>query len=200
MGSVLKNTDKPLVITSGTMLLPLDRLVNEKDAPDPASPAGYRIHSEQIANSMAANGVCISIVRLPPTVHGDGDRGFLSDLIRIARNKGLSAYVNDGQNRWPAVHRLDAARLFRLVLEKNIAGGIYHGVAEEGIPFIDIASAIAKRLDIPTAERLQQHFGYLGSIVAANNMVDASFTHNLLDWKPTNSGLLMDIQEGKYFV
>ncbi|WP_419800896.1 SDR family oxidoreductase [Mucilaginibacter sp.] len=199
MGNVLKASGKPLIITSGTMILPLGRTVTEKDKPDPTSPAAYRMRSEEIAMELASRGVRTSIVRLPPTVHGDGDKGFLSTLINIARKKGVSGYVNDGQNHWPAVHRLDAAHLFRLAFEKGLAGAVYHGVAEEGIPFIEIAGAIAKQLQVPIAPKPEKHFGFLGSIVVADNKTSGKATKELLGWKPEHTSLIDDIENGQYF-
>ncbi|MEX8548970.1 MAG: SDR family oxidoreductase [Mucilaginibacter sp.] len=200
MGSVLAGSGRPLVITSGTMILPLGRLVNENDKPDPKSPAAYRMPSENIAFELASQGVRSSIVRLPPTVHGDGDHGFVPSLIKIARKKGVSAYVNEGKNHWPAVHRLDAARLFRLALEKGTAGTAYHGVADEGIPFHQIASIIAKNLDLPLAPRPEKHFGFLGSIVAADNMTSSALTKQALGWQPTHSSLIADLDDhNRYF-
>lgn len=199
IGSVLAGSGKPLVITSGTMILPLGRIVNEKDIPDPTSPTAYRTPSEDVALELASRGVCTSVVRLPPSVHGDGDKGFVPNLINIARKKGVSAYINNGQNCWPAVHRLDAARLFRLALEKGSAGAIYHGVADEGIPFIEIANTIAKHLNLPVAARPEKHFGFLGRIVAADNKTSSNLTKEWLGWQPANATLIEDLEHGQYF-
>lgn len=199
MGAALAGSGRPLVITSGTMILPLGCLVNENDKPDLKSPAGYRLRSENIALELASKGVCSSIVRLPPSVHGDGDHGFVPSLINIARKKGVSAYVNDGKNCWPAVHRLDAARLFRLALEKGTAGAVYHGVADEGIPFHQIAGIISKHLDLPLAPRPEKHFGFLGSIVAADNKTSSTLTKQSLGWQPAHPSLITDLEHGHYF-
>ena len=199
MGSVMEGSGKPLIITSGTMILPLGRIVTERDKPDPLSPAAYRMGSEEVAMQLASRGISTSIIRLPPSVHGDGDKGFLSTLINIARKKRVSGYVNNGENRWSAVHRLDAAHLFRLALEKGVTGGVFHGVAEEGIPFIDIAGAIAAQLNIPIASQPKKHFGFLGSIVAADNKTSAAITKELLGWKHGHTSLIDDIKAGQYF-
>ena len=199
MGSVLAGTGKPFIITSGTMILPLGRLVTETDTPNPTSPAAYRTASEERAMELASQGVCTSIVRLPPSVHGNGDKGFITSLISIARKKGVSAYVNDGQNHWPAVHRLDAAKLFRLGLEKGLTGATYHGVAEEGIPFIDIAREIGKHLNVPIDVKPPKHFGFLGNIVAADNKTSSELTKQILGWYPVYAPLIEDIKNGNYF-
>ena len=145
LGAALAGSDHPLIVTSGTALLSPGRLATEESEKPSNSPLP-RVSEEA---ALALKGVRVSAVRLPPTVHGDGDHGFVPILIGLARQKGVSAYVGDGRNRWPAVHRLDAASLYRLVLEKGSAGGRYHGVAEEGIAFRDIAQVIGRRLTFP---------------------------------------------------
>ena len=199
IGSVLVGSDRPLVITSGTMILTPGRTGNENSLPDPASPAGYRTYSEQVAFELAANGVRSSIVRLPPSVHGDGDHGFVPGLINIARKKGVSGYANDGQNRWPAVHRLDAARLFRLALEKGTPGARYHGVADGGIPFREVANIIGRKLNLPVESKAEKHFGFLGRIVAADNPTSSEQTQRELGWLPEHQSLLQDLEKGNYF-
>jgi nucleoside-diphosphate-sugar epimerase len=147
LGAALAGSGRPLVITSGTGLLTSSGLATEADMPHFGGDAFPRVASEEAAAAASARGTHVSVVRLPPSVHGDGDHGFVPFLIGFARDKGVSAYVGDGLNRWPAVHRLDAAKLYRLVLEKGVAGARYHGVAEEGEPKRDIAGVIGKWLN-----------------------------------------------------
>ncbi len=199
LGSSLVGSGRPLVITSGTLILTPGRLVNENDTPDPKSMAAYRTPSEEAALELASRGVCASVVRLPPSVHGDGDYGFVPRLIGIARKKGVSAYVNDGLNCWPAVHRLDAAQLFRLALEKGSAGTRYHGVAEEGVPFREIAGVIGRHLDLPVVSKPEKHFGFFGGIVAADNQTSSTLTKEWLGWMPKHPSLIPDLDHGRYF-
>jgi len=141
-------------------------------------------------------------VRFPPSVHGDGDHGFVPTLIRFALEKGVSAFVGEGQNRWPAVHRLDAARLFRLALEKGSAS-TYHGVAEEGVPFRDIASVIGRRLEVPlerkSPEDAAKHFGWFAHFAALDNPASSKQTRELLGWRPTQPSLIADLDRPEYF-
>lgn len=198
LGEALVGSGRPLVVTSGTLLLPLGRLVTEHDDPDPTSPAAYRATAEAAALALAARGVRTAIVRLPPTVHGTGDYGFVPQLGDIARKKGVAAYVGKGLNRWPAVHRLDAARLFRLALERGTAGARYHGVAEEAIPFGEIAAVMGQQLGLAVAERPANHFSFFGPIVAADNPTSSAFTQQELGWTPTQPGLLADLKQENY--
>ncbi len=201
MLAALEGTGKPFVNTSGTLMLAmLGRLGTEEDA----GPVGMRrVDSEDATVSMAQRGVRSSVVRLAPTVHGEGDRGFVSSLIGIARAKGMSAYVGDGSNRWPAVHRLDAARLFRLAVEAAPAGSRWHGAAEEGVPFRDIAAAIGRQLKLPTAsisaEEAGAHFSWLGGMVALDNPTSSALTRQRLGWRPQGPALIADIEQGHYF-
>jgi len=143
------------------------------------------------------------VVRLPPTVHGDGDHAFIPILIDLARKKGVSAYIGDGLNRWPAVHRLDAARLFRLALEKRVARATYHGVAEEGVPFREIAEVIGCRLNVPvvskSAEEATRHFDWFAHFAALDNPTSSQRTREVLGWQPKQPGLISDIDRPRYF-
>jgi nucleoside-diphosphate-sugar epimerase len=143
-------------------------------------------------------------MRLPPSVHGSGDHGFVAHLIGLARQEGVSAYIDEGANRWPSVHRLDAARLYRLALEKPGASGArYHGVAEEGIPFRDIAGMIGRRLNLPVvglaADESAAHFGWFAPFAAFDNPSSSDKTRRAYGWQPTQPGLLSDLEQGSYF-
>jgi nucleoside-diphosphate-sugar epimerase len=203
LGAALEGTGKPLVVTSGTLGLTPGRLGTEEDAPDPGSVGAPRIASENAAVSMAERGVRASVVRLSPSVHGEGDKGFVPSLIGIAREKGLSAFVGDGSNRWPAVHRLDAARLFRLAAEAAPAGSRLHGAGEEGVPFRDIAEVIGRQLKLPVvsiaAEDAGQHFGFLSAFVPLDNPTSSTLTQKQLGWHPVQAALIPDLEEGHYF-
>jgi nucleoside-diphosphate-sugar epimerase len=200
LGSALAGSDRPLAVTSATGMLPPGRLAEEHV---PASGAIPRVASEEAAASVAEHGVRVSVVRLPPSVHGDGDHAFVPLLISVARDKGVSAYVGDGLNRWPAVHRFDAARLFRLVLEKGSAGARYHAVAEQGVPFLNIAGVIGRRLDLPivakSPEEAPNHFGWFAHFVTLDNPVSSERTRDLLGWQPKHPGLIPDLDRPRYF-
>lgn len=198
MAEALAGTGKPLVVTSGTAVLPPGRVGTEADGPT----AQTRAKSELVL-AAASRGVRVSAVRLAPTVHGRGDRAFVPALIGIARQAGEAAYVGEGANRWPAVHRLDAARLFRLALEKGAAGSRFHGVAEEGIPVRAIAGAIGEGLGVPARsiapEEAEARFGWLAGFVAADSPASSAATRGALGWEPREAGLLDDMREGGYF-
>ncbi len=207
MGAAIEGSGKPLVITSGTLglafVLPPGQVATETDAFDPAS-TRPRIASENAAIELAERGVRSSIVRLSPTVHSSLDQhGFIPRLIAIARDKGVSAFVGEGANRWPAVHTLDAARLFRLALEEAPAGSRLHGAADEGVPFREIAAVIGRHLDVPTVntpgEDADAHFGFLGAFVSTDNPTSSTQTQELVGWHPTHPGLIPDLDEGHYF-
>jgi nucleoside-diphosphate-sugar epimerase len=203
LGTALAGSGRPFVVTSGIALLTPGRLGTEEDAPDPSSAGVHRIASEATALAMASRGVRASVVRLPPSVHGDGDHGFVPALIGIAREKGVSAYVGDGLNRWPAVHRLDAARLFRLALEKGSAGARYHGVADEGVPVRDIAHVIGRRLNVPVVARSPEeaadHFGWLGHFLGIDCPASSAQTQERLGWRPRQPALIPDLDRARYF-
>lgn len=203
IGAALAGSGRPFVITSGTALLPPGRLATEADAADPNSAGAPRVASEVAVLGLAGQGVRSSVVRLPPSVHGEGDHGFVPALIGIAREKGVSAYIGDGLNRWPAVHRLDAAHLFRLALEKGVAGTRYHGVAEEGVPVRTIAEAIGRHLNLPVVakspEESADHFGWLAYFLGLDSPAASTLTRQRLGWLPNQPALLPDLDQGHYF-
>jgi nucleoside-diphosphate-sugar epimerase len=203
MGAVLEGTERPLVIASGTLGLAPGRLATEDDRPDPATAASPRVRSEHTALALAAKGVRSSSVRLAPTVHGEGDHGFVPTLIEIARSKGVSGYIGDGSNRWPGVHRLDAAALFRLALEKAPAGSALHAIDDEGVPVRTIAEVIGRHLDVPVVsvapEDAFDHFTWLGRFLGFDSPASSTLTRELLGWQPTQPGLVADLDAGHYF-
>ncbi|MGA2478738.1 MAG: SDR family oxidoreductase [Spirochaetia bacterium] len=201
LGTALVGSARPLVIASGTLMVAQRPLATEDEAPAPGTPRGA---SEQFTLSMADRGVRSSVVRLPPLVHGDGDHhGFVVRLIDIARKRGVSAYVDDGSNRWPAVHRRDAVSVFKLALEKGAAGWRFHAVDDEGVPFRDIAGLIGKRLGLPVVsisrEAAQSHFEALGTFVSLDNLASSSLTRSRLGWSPIQPNLIQDLEQGPYF-
>jgi nucleoside-diphosphate-sugar epimerase len=203
MGAALKGNDRSLVVAFPTMALRAGHLATENDAPDSTSVGGMRAPSEATTLALASRGVRASVVRLPPSVHGDGDHGLVWQLIGAARKKGAAVYVGDGLNRWPAVHRLDAARLFRLALEKGSAGARYHAVAEQGVAFKEIAEVMGRRLNVPVVSRSAKEaasvYGWLAPFVAADNTTSSTLTRAELGWEPTQPGLLADIDQPGYF-
>ncbi|MEU0134863.1 SDR family oxidoreductase [Streptomyces sp. NPDC006296] len=203
-GDVLAGTHRPLVIASGVAGLTTGRVTTERDMPTiDGSPTSIRATTSQAALALAARGVRASVVRLSPTCHGEGDHGFLATLVATARAHGVSGYLGDGTNRWPAVHRLDAARLFRLALDKAPAGSVLHGVAEEGVTIRDIAEVIGRHLDVPVTSvdpaDAAGHFSWLSGFLALDVTASHTLTSELLDWRPTHPGLLEDLDKGHYF-
>jgi nucleoside-diphosphate-sugar epimerase len=203
IGDVLAGSDRPFVTTSGTLMVAMvapGRLGTERDAPPASVP---RVPSELATLSLADRGVRSSVIRLPPSVHGDGDRGFMPRIIDIAREKRVSAYIGDGANRWPAVHRFDAARLFRLALERGEAGSRYHAIGDEGIPIRALADVIGRQLNLPTASKTADeaadHFGFLAMFLGLDAPASAALTREALGWNPTRRGLLADLEDGRYF-
>jgi len=205
MGDALVGSDKPLVMTSGTFAMTPGRVSTELDPPDPASSAHFRIPGEQACLQFAQRGVRSSVVRLAPTVHGPGDYGFIAMLVNAARKAGSVPYIGDGANRWPAIHRLDAATLFRLALEKAPAGSCLHGADESGITLRTIADLIGRKLDLPVATMTLEEANPLFDIsfIAGAYAIDApassAHTRSLLGWTPTHPTLLNDLEHGDYF-
>jgi nucleoside-diphosphate-sugar epimerase len=208
MGSALADSDRPFVLASGVVGLTSGRPATENDGLVPgadirANPAGRRMATALLALSLRGVGVRSSVLRLPPTVHGNGDQGFVATLVGIARQRGVAGYVGDGDNRWPAVHRSDAARLVRLAVEAAPAGSVLHAVADEGVPFREIAGAMSRRLGVPTASvapvDAREHFAFLGHFVGMDSPATAALTRELLAWEPTGPSLLEDLEDGHYF-
>ena len=202
MGEALKGSGRPLHVTSGLALQVNGRVGTEDDPAVPATPAYPRM-SEATALELANRGVNTAVIRLPPSVHGDDDKAFVPMLIKLAREKGVSGYVGSGENRWSAVHRFDAASLYRCAIEKGQPGARYHGVGDEGVPVKEIAAVIGKRLGLPVksiaAEDAGAHFGFLAGFLAMDAPRSSAKTQAELGWKPGQPGLIADLEKGRYF-
>jgi nucleoside-diphosphate-sugar epimerase len=200
LGGALAGSDRPLIVTSGSLLVQRKgALATEEDESNP----NFLRKSEEAALALAARGVRASVLRLPPSVHGNGDHGFVPRLISIAREKGVSAFIGDGLNHWPAVHRIDAARLYRLMLEKRPAGARYHAVADEGVPTREIAEAIGRGLNVPvvskSSEEAANHFGWIGRFFGIDGPASSALTRKRMGWRPVQSGLIADLNAEHYF-
>jgi nucleoside-diphosphate-sugar epimerase len=209
-GEALAGSDRPFVIASGVLGLVPGRVATERDGRGPDSETAQlsggvqtRQGTAQLTLSLAAQRVRSSVVRLSPTVHGAGDHGFMAAVVGMARNKGVSGYIGDGANRWPAVHRLDAAHLFRLALEQAPAGSVLHAVGDEGVPIRAIAEVIGRHLDLPVVaiapKDAGRHFGWLAGLLAIDSPASSALTQEHLGWWPVHLGLLADLDEGHYF-
>lgn len=202
LGEALAGSGRPLAVTSGTALLVPDGVATERDVPDPEA-FSVLGPAEGAALSFVERGVRASVVRFPLSVHGEGDHGFVPGLIGIARDRAVSAYVGDGSNRWCAVHRLDAARAFRLAIEGAPAGTRLHAVAEGAIPFRDIAAAIGRHLNLPVTaispEEAESHFTWLATFAQVDSPASSELTRERFGWRPEHPGLIADLDEGHYF-
>ncbi|TXS73151.1 MULTISPECIES: SDR family oxidoreductase [unclassified Streptomyces] len=204
LGDALAGTDRPFVLASGVVGLAAGRTATERDMPPiDGSPISIRMATSQAVLALASRGVRSSVVRLSPTCHGDGDNGFMAALVAIARAKGVSGYLGDGTNRWPAVHRLDAARLFRLAVEKAPAGSVLHGVAEQGVELRAVAEVIGRHLGLPVTAvapgDAAGHFTWLASFLGVDSPASHALTSELVGWEPVHPGLLEDLDKGHYF-
>ena len=207
-GDVLSGSDRPFVIASGTLGLAPGRMGTKRDGhgPAPAHMTGgprTRLASAEMTLSLASRRVRSSVVRFSPTVHGEGDHGFMATLVGIARDKGVSGFIGDGTNRWPAVHRLDAADLVRLALDTAPAGSTLHAVADEGVSIRAIAEVIGRHLDVPVVaispEDAAAHFAWMAGFLAIDSPASSALTRELMGWQPTNPGLIEDLDKGHYF-
>ncbi len=208
MGAALADSDRPFVLASGIVGLTAGRMATENDGLVPSAelrtnPAGRRAATALFTLSLRGIGVRSSVLRLPPTVHGDGDHGFMATIVGIARQRGVAGYVGEGANRWPAVHRSDAARLARLALESAPAGSVLHAVGDQGVPFRKIAEAIGQHLGVPTASVAPadavEQFAHLGHFVALDSPATAAITRELLGWEPTGPSLIEDLEQDHYY-
>ena len=203
LGEALAGSDRPLLFASGVALVAPGRVATERDGVSWSGPDAPRGGGEHLALGYAERGVRSVSLRFAPTVHGDGDHGFISTIVGIARERGASGYVGDGANRWPAVHRIDAARMIALALEQAPAGAVLHGVGEEGIPTREIAEVVARHLDVPAIsvapDDVAAHFGWIGAFFGVDMPASSARTQELLGWTPTHPTLLADLEAGSYF-
>jgi nucleoside-diphosphate-sugar epimerase len=210
IADALAGSDRPLVLASGTLGVTRGRVATERDAPEPDELGAHvgggprtRAGTAQLTVELADRGVRSSVLRLPPTVHGEGDQGFMAALVGVARAKGFSGYLGDGSNRWPAVHRTDAATLFRLALENAPAGSRLHAVADEGVPIRAVAEVIGRHLNLPVAPVADgdaaAHFTWLAGFIGLDSPASSTLTRELLGWRPEQPGLLEDLDKGHYF-
>ncbi len=203
LAGALKGSGRPLVTVFGTMGMAQGKMATEEEEPDPLSPGWMRSQTEAAVKAWAERGVRATMVRLAPSVHGDGDHGLIPRLAAAARKHKSSGYVGEGENRWSAVHRLDAAILLRLALEEGRAGARYHGVAEEGVPFRQIAEVIGRRLNLPTVSisppEATRRLSWLAPFAAYDNPASSERTRERLGWRPTHPGLLADLDREAYF-
>jgi nucleoside-diphosphate-sugar epimerase len=208
MGAALAESDRPLVLASGMLGMRAGVVATENDGLVPApelraNPPGRRAATALLTLSLRGIGVRSSVLRYPPTVHGAGDHGFMATLVGVARQRGVAGYVGDGSNRWPAVHRSDAARLTRLAVESAPAGSVLHAVGDEGVAFREIAGVIGRHLGVPTASvdpaAAVEHFAHLGNVVRVDTPATAAITRELLGWEPTGPGLLDDLEQDHYY-
>jgi nucleoside-diphosphate-sugar epimerase len=201
LGAALEGSDHPLIVTSGVGLMTPGRMATEEDRRDAGSPIPR--DPEAATAQLAARGVRATVVRLPPSVHGHGDHGFVSRLIGLAREKGVSAYLGEGLNRWAAVHRLDAARVYRLALEHGVEGGPFHAVAEPGVPLREIAELIGRRLGVPVVskapEEAEAHFGWFAMFASMDGQASSERTRSRLGWASEQPGLIADLDHPAYF-
>jgi nucleoside-diphosphate-sugar epimerase len=202
LGTSLGGDDPAMVIATGFAGLSFGRPTTETDVATRDGHAGPRVAGTEAALALVEHGVRSSIVRLSPTVHGEGDGGFVATYAEIARDQGVVGYVDDGSNQWPAVHRSDAARLFRLAAEKAPAGSVLHAVAEQGVPIRELAETLAERMDLPTrsvpADAAGEHFGWLAGFIAMDMSASSDITRDLLGWTPEGPTLLADVKAGHY--
>jgi len=203
LGEALAGSDRPLAIASGLAGLKPGALATERDMPEPFPGPGGRVLNERTALGFAERGVRSMSVRFSPTVHGEGDNGFVAMIVAADRAAGSAAYIGEGVNRWPAVHRSDAARLVRLGTESAPAGSVLHAVGEEGVAIRDVAEAIGQGLELPvtsiTDEQAGGHFGFLAGFLGLDIPASSALTRELLSWEPTGPGLIADVEVGHYF-